>query len=139
MLFLEAVGRAQHPAKRKAADVDASAGMVTITRRQFLTLKESDMKKLIVTAVVAAVLSLALGCAPKSRYHDTDMPDPKQFNAHFGDMDSKKDGFVSWEEFKAYFPKAEPKVFAAIDLNKDGALDHDEWHQFKEAHGLRHQ
>ncbi len=97
------------------------------------------MKKQIGVAVAIAVLGLALGCAPSSRYHDTDMPDPKQFNAHFGDMDTKDDGLVSWEEFKAYFPKAGPPVFAAIDLNKDGGLDHDEWHKFKEAHGLRHQ
>jgi len=37
-----------------------------------------------------------------------------------------------------YFPQAEPAVFAAIDLNKDGNIDHDEWHKFKEAHGLKH-
>jgi len=29
-------------------------------------------------------------------------------------------------------------VFSAIDINKDGYIDHDEWHKFKEAHGLEH-
>jgi hypothetical protein len=29
-------------------------------------------------------------------------------------------------------------VFASIDLNKDGAVDHDEWHDFKAAYGLKH-
>jgi hypothetical protein len=66
------------------------------------------------------------------------MPDPKSFNAHFGDMDSDGNDLVSWDEFKAHFPHAEPKVFTAIDLNGDKALDHDEWHEFKAAHGLKH-
>ena len=44
----------------------------------------------------------------------------------------------SQDEFKAYFPHAEPNVFAAIDLNGDERIDHDEWHAFKEAHGLKH-
>ncbi|MFO7707383.1 MAG: hypothetical protein R6V84_04355 [Desulfobacterales bacterium] len=96
------------------------------------------MKKRIYLALAAAVLITALGCASKGRHHDADMPDPKQFNAHFGDMDLNGSDLVSWEEFKAYFPKAEPKVFKAIDLNTDGEIDHDEWHKFKEAHGLKH-
>jgi hypothetical protein len=33
---------------------------------------------------------------------------------------------------------AEKKVFIAIDLNQDKNIDHDEWHAFKEAHGLKH-
>ena len=53
-------------------------------------------------------------------------------------MDANGDDMVSWDEFKAHFPHAEPKVFAAIDLNEDKALDHDEWHKFKAAHGLKH-
>ena len=65
------------------------------------------------------------------------MPDPKSFNAHFGDMDTGGDDLVNWEEFKAFFPQAVPEVFQAIDLNGDKLLDHDEWHAFKDAHGLR--
>lgn len=96
------------------------------------------MKQIASLCAVAVVLVVAMGCTATGRYHDTALPDPKQFNAHLGDMDTQKDGRVTWEEFKAYFPQAEPKVFAAIDLNKDGAIDHDEWHTFKEAHGLKH-
>jgi hypothetical protein len=29
------------------------------------------------------------------------------------------------------------KFFNAVDLNQDGNIDHDEWHEFKEAHGLK--
>ncbi len=69
---------------------------------------------------------------------DYNIPDAQSYNAHFGNMDPNKDGKVSWPEFKAYFPKADEKVFASIDLNKDGTIDHDEWHKFKEAHDLKH-
>lgn len=96
------------------------------------------MKRLTLLMVAVSIVALAAGCSSKGKYHDTALPDPKPYNAHFGNMDSKKDGLVSWEEFKAYFPQAEPKVFSAIDINKDGAIDHDEWHKFKEAHGLKH-
>jgi hypothetical protein len=33
---------------------------------------------------------------------------------------------------------AAPAVFAAIDLNADNALDHDELGEIKSAHGLKH-
>jgi hypothetical protein len=65
------------------------------------------------------------------------MPDPQSFNAHFGDMDANGDGLVTWDEFAAYFQNSEEKVFNAVDLNQDGKIDHDEWHEFKEAHGLK--
>jgi Ca2+-binding EF-hand superfamily protein len=66
------------------------------------------------------------------------IPDAKSYNAHFGNMDPNQDGKVGWQEFKAFFPKAEEKVFSAIDLNKDGAIDHGEWHDFKAAYDLKH-
>ena len=77
-------------------------------------------------------------CAGNEKYHKTDMPDPRGYNAHFGDMDENGDEAVTWEEFAAFFPDANKDVFKALDLNKDGVVDHDEWHEFKEAHGLRH-
>jgi hypothetical protein len=98
------------------------------------------MRHWLVLPVIALAAAFALGAGPasKTKYHDTDLPDPKAYNAHFGDMDGSHEGKVNWEEFKAYFPKADPKVFAAIDLDKSGDIDHDEWHKFKEAHGLKH-
>lgn len=85
--------------------------------------------------LAAVILS---GCASQSKHHKDNLPDPKSFNAHFPDMDADGDELVSWTEFKVYFPQAAPEVFQAIDLNSDGNLDHDEWHEFKEAHGLGH-
>ena len=86
--------------------------------------------------ILAACILVA--CASESTFHKEKMPDPKGFNAHFPDMDADEDDLVTWTEFKGYFPQAEPVVFKATDLNGDGNIDHDEWHQFKEAHGLEH-
>lgn len=85
-----------------------------------------------------AAVALSFACSGKNVYHKTAMPDPQSFNAHFGDMDSDGNSLVNWVEFKAWFPHAEQKVFNAIDLNTDKSLDHDEWHKFKAAHGLKH-
>jgi hypothetical protein len=84
------------------------------------------------------IMIIAVGCSSKTHHHGDEMPAPESYNAHFGDMDTDGDELVGWEEFKRYFPHAEPKVFAALDLNQDGSVDHDEWHEFKEAHGLKH-
>ncbi len=91
--------------------------------------------------VAVLVCLLTAGCASEKpkMYHEHALPDPEGYNAHFGDMDTNGDERVSWDEFKAYFPQTEPKVFATLDMNKDGVVDHDEWHAFKEAHGLEHQ
>jgi Ca2+-binding EF-hand superfamily protein len=94
------------------------------------------MRRTAMAFAVYCLAALAVGCAAQGKYHDTALPDPKGFNAHFGDMDKSGEGKVSWQEFKAYFPKADPKVFSAVDLNKDGFIDNDEWQKFKEAHGF---
>lgn len=94
------------------------------------------MKKHALLTTLAFLVFLA-ACSGKAPYHKTPMPDPKTFKAHFGDMDANGDDLVNWDEFKTYFPHAEPKVFAAIDRNGDDRIDHDEWHAFKEAHGLK--
>jgi hypothetical protein len=96
------------------------------------------MKNALLGVLIVLLVTASAACTSGGRHHDTNLPDPKGYNAHFGDMDKNGDGLVSWAEFKAYFPQAEPAVFAAIDLNKDGNIDHDEWHKFKEAHELKH-
>ena len=84
------------------------------------------------------LIMAAAGCAGQKQHHKTSMPDPASFNAHFGDMDANADDLVSLEEFKAHFPEATPEIYRELDLNGDGTLDHDEWHEFKAAHGLKH-
>jgi len=88
-------------------------------------------------AFVLILPVILVACAGQTTYHKTPMPDPKTFKAHFGDMDANGDDLVDWDEFKAHFPHAAPKVFNAIDGNGDSRIDHDEWHAFKEAHGLK--
>lgn len=73
-------------------------------------------------------------------YNKKKLPEPSKFNAHFPDMDTDNNGQVTLEEFKKYFPDKPDveNVFKAIDLDGKGYIDHDEWHEFKAAHGLKH-
>lgn len=87
---------------------------------------------------MAFFLVSAAGYSSDTQHHPTALPNPESYNAHFGDMDADGDDLVNAEEFSAYFQDAEPAVFTAIDLNQDGNIDHDEWHAFKKAHGLKH-
>ena len=48
-------------------------------------------------------------------------------------MDANKDGSVSKEEFKKFFPQMQDGAFAAIDKNKDGAISHEEWQGFSKS------
>lgn len=59
------------------------------------------------------------------------------YDGHFGDMDTNGDGKVVLEEFQAFFPDGTEEDFTLLS-NDDGAMDHDEWHRYKEAHDLRH-
>jgi hypothetical protein len=96
------------------------------------------MKRFFLPTILIVLVFLTAGCSSHKRHHNTDMPDPQSFNAHFGDMDTNGDDLMNWEEFAAHFQNAEKKVFDAIDLNEDGNIDHDEWHEFKAAHGMKH-
>ena len=51
-------------------------------------------------------------------------------------MDADKDGSVSKEEFKKFFPQMQDGAFAAIDKNKDGAISHEEWQGFSKSHAM---
>ncbi|MEX1302793.1 MAG: EF-hand domain-containing protein [Desulfotignum sp.] len=81
-----------------------------------------------------------MGMHHKKRYHDKPLPDPSKFNAHFPDMDKDHNDQVTRDEFNVYFGDTsdDADVFNAIDLDENSYLDHDEWHEFKAAHGLKH-
>jgi hypothetical protein len=96
------------------------------------------MKNKIVFIGLMLLLAVGISFASGSKYHKTDLPDPKQFNAHFGDMDVNGDDRVDWKEFKKHFPHAGTNVFEASDMDASGSISHEEWHQFKDAHGLEH-
>ncbi|MCU0592515.1 MAG: EF-hand domain-containing protein [Desulfobacterales bacterium] len=96
--------------------------------------------KIVAALSTLVVLSFAAGAysASPPNKEAYNISNAESYNAHFGNMDPNKDGKVNWQEFKAYFPKADEKSFSAIDSNKDGAIDHDEWHDFKAAYDLKH-
>jgi len=100
-------------------------------------MKGGYMKNTYSIIFVMIMMMAVVGCAQDKKYHKSELPDPVSFNAHFGDMDIDGDDLVNWEEFKAYFPQATPDIFKTLDVNGDGQVDHDEWHEFKEAHGMR--
>ena len=100
--------------------------------------KERDLMKRLLLFTIPIALVLAVGCSSSQKHHKTTLPDPKTYNAHFDDMDADGDEHVNWDEFAAHFQNADKNVFNAIDLNQDGNIDHDEWHEFKETHGLKH-
>ena len=91
------------------------------------------------TLWLVVIVALLMACHSGGSYHQTSMPDPAAYNAHFGDMDTNQDGQVTREEFQAHFPQADMNVFEVIDTDQDMSLSHEEWHRFKEAHGLNHQ
>lgn len=97
------------------------------------------MKKTAMVLALFALTGFLAGFTAEQKPQKLDIPNAESYNAHFPNMDKSKDGKVNWEEFKAYFPQATPVVFEAIDLNKDKSLDHNEWHKFKAAYGLKHQ
>ena len=64
----------------------------------------------------------------------TDAPKVDKFEL----MDSNKDGKVSYEEFKAYFPNMREEAFAVIDKNGDKAINRAEWDEFVSNHSSGH-
>ena len=95
------------------------------------------MKKIQFIIFALILMMVAAGCAKEKRYHKKSLPEPASFNAHFGDMDIDGDDLINWDEFKSYFKQATPDIFKALDGNEDSQVDHDEWHEFKDAHGMR--
>lgn len=83
-------------------------------------------------------MGTASGMAHKaegSQYHDMTLPDPDKYMIHMPDIDQDGDDALTWKEFNDHFKDPDRKVYDAIDLDKDGAVTHDEWHAFKAAHG----
>lgn len=97
------------------------------------------MKKGLILVGAVLMAAMIASCAGPKRYHERPLGDPSgYFTAHFPEMDSSGDGIVTWEEFKARFPDADADTFRALDQNKDGGIDHGEWHNFMAAHCPRH-
>ncbi|MFP4350519.1 MAG: EF-hand domain-containing protein [Desulfococcaceae bacterium] len=72
------------------------------------------------------------------KYHDADLPDPDKYMVDMPEIDQDGDDKLTWNEFKDKFDDTDRKVFDAIDLDKDGTVDQEEWHAFTAAHGHAH-
>ena len=82
---------------------------------------------------LAAVLCLWAASA-QANPAATDAPKVDKFEL----MDTNKDGKVSYEEFKAYFPNMREEAFAVIDKNGDKVIDRAEWDEFVSNHSSGH-
>jgi len=90
--------------------------------------EEKKMKSMLVGfALLLSLLAFNAFAAPDQNY-----------GGHFGDMDTNSDKKVTWDEFKAFFSDAQETKFQEADLDKDGTINHSEWHQFKEKYGYGH-
>jgi hypothetical protein len=88
------------------------------------------MKKIILL-ISLSILFVAL-VTPSYSSDSKQKPD---YRGHFDDMDIDGDDQVNWKEFKKSFSHAKKQIFKKVDGNNDGLIDHDEWHEFKEANG----
>ncbi|MGV6994952.1 EF-hand domain-containing protein [Desulfovibrio sp. QI0430] len=82
---------------------------------------------------LAAVLCLWAASA-QANPAATDAPKVDKFEL----MDTNKDGKVSYEEFKAYFPNMREEAFAVIDKDGDKAINRAEWDEFVSNHSSGH-
>ena len=82
---------------------------------------------------LAAVLCLWAASA-QANPAATDAPKVDKFEL----MDTNKDGKLSYEEFKAYFPNMREEAFAVIDKDGDKAINRAEWDEFVSNHSSGH-
>ncbi len=74
----------------------------------------------------------------KGHAHGQSMGGTEVLKTEFKTLDRNDDGWVTYAEFKAHFPKVSKDGFGALDLNLDRVLDELEWRHFKKVHGVTH-
>ena len=88
------------------------------------------MKRIIFMVCLSLIFFVSAGLAG-----DNETGKKADYSAHFTDMDADNDDAVTWDEFKAQYAHAPKSVFEEADADKNGKIDHDELHEFKEKHG----
>lgn len=57
------------------------------------------------------------------------------YNVCFGSLDADVNDSMSKSEFMVAFPDGDEAVFVTADADKDGAVSHEEWEDYKAAQG----
>lgn len=100
--------------------------------------KRSYQMKLfsIFVSLMALLLSVGPVHADCGKSHGKENPHQmgRISNTDFADIDADKDGSVSFDEFKAVFPKTSQAGFNMLDKDGDARLNETEWEAFKDAH-----
>ncbi len=60
---------------------------------------------------------------------------PEKAQDRFAQMDTDKNGTVSWEEFSTAIPSMREQAFDSIDTDKNKAINREEWNTFSVGHG----
>jgi hypothetical protein len=86
---------------------------------------------------VSILLVLFLASSPSSPAAQDAAPktDTDRAEAGFAGMDADRSGAVSFAEFHRRFPRMPRAAFDAIDANRDGEIDREEWRAFSTTHG----
>ncbi len=87
-------------------------------------------------SLLAIVIGTGIVHADCGKAHDKSDPHSmgKIASTGFQDMDTDKSGKVSFEEFKAVFPRTSQSGFNILDKDVDNQLNEAEWNAFKAAH-----
>ncbi|QJT11246.1 EF-hand domain-containing protein [Oceanidesulfovibrio marinus] len=81
------------------------------------------MLKYIVIAAIVAVSPLSV--MSSLSYASTD-----RYPADFSEMDTNKDGVLTWDEFHAYYPELSKDAYDGADTQNDGRVTPEEWKAF---------
>ena len=99
------------------------------------------MKRLLLLIIPILLVILVSACSSHKKHHNTDMPDAKSFNAHFGDMDANGDDLVNAADFAVFAECYEgpngtpPEICGVFDFNGDAVIDLQDYAAFQEAAG----
>lgn len=59
---------------------------------------------------------------------------PVLADSRFDEIDTNKDGYISWEEFQVAMPKMTRAAFDAINTSRSGKISLEEWEKFQHSH-----
>ncbi|MCL2123326.1 MAG: EF-hand domain-containing protein [Desulfovibrionaceae bacterium] len=88
--------------------------------------------------VLCFVFALGINLPLWARAADAPAPqsvDNSRADERFRNMDTDNKGFITFEDFRKRYPNMQRPAFDAIDGNKDGMINLEEWRTFFQGHG----